>query len=69
MKINFTANQLDILKKIDFDFDVNDDLTDEQIVEIDEKVSDYFARNGLDADTINDVGIVCESIIDLLSDL
>ena len=69
MKINFTENQLELLKKIDFDFNLTDDLTDEQILEIDDNVTDYFALKGLEFDTVNDIGIICESIIDLLSEL
>ena len=69
MKINFTENQLELLKKIDFDFNLTDDLTDEQILEIDDKITDCFALKGLESDTVNDVGVICESIIDLLSEL
>ncbi len=69
MKINFTENQLELLKKIDFDFNLTDDLTDEQILEIDDKITDYFALKGLESDTVNDIGVICESIIDLLSEL
>ena len=69
MKINFTENQLELLKKIDFDFNLTDDLTDEQILEIDDKITDCFALKGLVSDTVNDVGVICESIIDLLSEL
>lgn len=69
MRINFNKNQLELLSEIPFDFDVTDDLTDEQIIEIDDKVADYFALNGLEYDKINDVGAICESIIDLLSEI
>lgn len=70
MRLNFNKKQIDLLRKIPFDFDVSGDLTDDQILEIDEQVADYFARHGIaNGDDVNDIGIVCESIIDLISDL
>lgn len=70
MKINFTLEQLKLLKQIGFDFDVTKDLTGEQILEIDEVVTDYLQRKGINSkDELNDIGLICESIIDLLSDM
>jgi hypothetical protein len=70
MKLTFSENQIELLQKIPFDFDISGDLTDDQILEIDERVDDYFAHHGItDDDDVNEVGVVCESIIDLISDL
>ena len=70
MKLDFNEKQVALLQKIGFEFDVLGDLTDEQILEINEKVEDYFARYGITPkDEVNAVGLVCESIIDLISDL
>ena len=70
MKLNFNETQIELLNKIGFDFDVTGILSDDEIIEIDEKVSDYFAYNGLgDNDTVNDVGKLCESIMDILGEI
>jgi hypothetical protein len=70
MKLNFDEDQINLLNKIGFDFDITGDLSDDEILEIDEKVSDYFAYHGIkDTDEVNEVGLACESIIDILSDL
>jgi len=70
MKLNFNEKQIELLNKIGFDFDVTGDLSDDEIMEIDEKVSDYFAYYGLDEnDSVNDTGLLCESIMDILGEL
>lgn len=70
MKLNFNKEQIELLNKIGFDFDVTSELSDDEILEIDDKVSDYFAYNGLsDKDEVNDVGSICESIMDILGEL
>lgn len=70
MKLNFNKEQIELLNKIGFDFDVTSELSDDEIFEIDDKVSDYFAYNGLsDKDEVNDVGLICESIMDILGEL
>ncbi len=70
MKLNFNEEQIRVLSEIGFNFDFLGDLSDDEILEIDEKVSDYFAYHGLsDDDTVNEVGLICESIMDILGDL
>lgn len=70
MKLDFNEKQIELLNKIRFSFDILGDLNDAEILEIDEKVSDYFADKGINADdTLNDVGLICESIMDVLGDL
>lgn len=69
MKLDFNEVQIELLNKIGFNFDVTGVLSDNEIIEIDDKVSDYFAYNGLgDNDTVNDIGLLCESIMDILGD-
>ncbi|MBS4958153.1 MAG: hypothetical protein KHZ99_14045 [Clostridium sp.] len=70
MKLNFNKEQIELLNKIGFDFDVTSELSDDEIFEIDDKVSDYFAYNGLsDKDQVNGIGLICESIMDILGEL
>ncbi len=69
MKLNLNTEQINLLNKIGFDFDVEKDLLDEEIILIDEKVSDHFSYHGLgDNDTINKTGKLCESIMNMLGD-
>ena len=70
MKINFNQEQTELLREMDIPFDFSSDLTDDEILKIDELVSDYFSYNGINADDeVNQLGILCESIIDLISEL
>jgi len=70
MKINLNEEQVSILTNMDFDFDVTGDLSDDEILEIDDKVSDYFALKGIkENDEVNGIGLICESIIDTISEL
>jgi hypothetical protein len=70
MKLNFNEEQVELIKKLDLDFDASGELSDDEIFEIDEKISDYFASHGLgDNDKVNKIGLVCESIMDILGDL
>lgn len=70
MELKFNKEQIELLNKIGFDFDVTSKLSDDEILEIDDKVSDYFAYHGLgDNDTVNGVGLICESIMDVLGEL
>lgn len=72
MKIEWKPEHHKVLDKIHFDFDVNGDLTDEQILEIDEKVMDYLQMHGLGEahghTTVNPTGRICEHIIDYMVD-
>lgn len=69
-KIEWQPEHFKVLNKIKFDFDIKCDMTDEQILEIDEKVSDYLAMHGFGKnDDITPTGRICESILDLLSEL
>lgn len=69
MKINWNEKQLNILKKIDFDFNVSSDLSDNKILEIDEKLTDYFQMNCIENDKVIGEGFICESIFDAIAEL
>lgn len=69
-KIEWQPEHFKVLDKIKVDFDVRCDMTDEQVLEIDEKVSNYLAMHGFGKnDDITPTGRICESILDLLSEL
>lgn len=67
MKFEWEPKHRKVLDKIHFDFDIDGDLTDDQVLEIDEKVSDYLQIHGLgEADghtTVNPTGRLCEDIL------
>ena len=69
MKIDFTEKQLGVLRSSGLTFDLDEDLSEEQLLEMDEKVSDYFAYHGIEGDDVNEVGVVCESILDIIADM
>lgn len=69
MKLNFNKQQIELLNQIGFNFDILGQLSDDEILEIDEKVSDYFAYHGIENDNVNNEGSICESIMDLLAEL
>ncbi len=72
MKIEWKPEHRKILDKIHFGFDINGELTDDQIIEIDDKVSDYLQMHGLgEADgnpTVNTTGRLCEDILWYMAD-
>lgn len=72
MKIEWKPEHRKVLEKIHFDFDINGELTDEQIIEIDEKVWDYLQMHGLGEanghTTVTPTGRICEHIIDYMVD-
>lgn len=69
-KLDWKPEHFKVLDNIKLDFDVKGSMTDEQVLEIDEKVSDYLAMHGFGKnDDITPTGRICESILDLLSEL
>lgn len=68
MKINFTKEQADFLKKIGINFSVQGKLDDEHLAEIDMVVTDYLIENGIDDDeSVNEIGKKCEEILEIVS--
>lgn len=69
-KVKWQPEHFKILDKIKVDFDVNGEMTDDQVLELDDKVYDYFAMHGIGKnDDVTPTGRICESILDLLSEL
>ena len=68
MKLKFNDKQLELLNQIGFSFDVQKDLSNDEYFEIDQKVSDYMMMNGFEKDEPNQIGLLCESILDILSE-
>ena len=48
----------------DIGVNINDDLT-----KIEEELYEYMQLNGFENDELNDIGIKCEEILDILSDI
>lgn len=69
MRLDFNNEQLKLLENMEFDFDVSGNLSEEELEVLDESVSDYLVTHGLDGDDVNQVGIVCESILDMIAEL
>lgn len=69
MRLDFNDEQLKLLENMEFDFDVSGNLSEEELEVLDESVSDYLVTHGLDGDDVNQVGIVCESILDMIAEL
>lgn len=69
MRLDFNNKQLKLLENMEFDFDVSGNLSEEELEVLDESVSDYLVTHGLDGDDVNHVGIVCESILDMIAEL
>lgn len=70
--VRFTNEQIKFLKKINAPFDASkkiSELPDDEYFRLEEFIADYFQMHGIEAnDDVNDVGAMCESIIDVLSD-
>ncbi len=72
VKFEWLSEHRKILDKIHFDFDIDGELTDDQVLEVDDKVTDYFQMHGLgEADghtTVNPTGRLCENILGYMVD-
>lgn len=72
MKFEWKPEHRKVLDKISFDFDIDGELTDDQVLEIDEKVTDYLQMHGFGGTnenmTVNPTGRICEHIIDYMVD-
>ncbi|AGI38489.1 hypothetical protein ODU73_000417 [Thermoclostridium stercorarium] len=70
MVIKFNEEQLKIIKKLGLNYDLIQDLSDDECAELEEKVGDYYTLHCLDENyEPNEEGRICESILDLLSEL
>ncbi len=69
MKMTFTEKQWDVLRSAGLSFDPGEDISDDQLFEMDEKVSDYLVNHGVSGDEVNATGVVCESILDAIAEM
>jgi hemerythrin len=70
MKIAFTKEQEEFLKKIGITFSVQKKLDEEHLAELDMVVTDYLIEHGINEDeSVNEVGKMCEEILAIISEL
>jgi hypothetical protein len=70
MEVAFTKEKEAFLKKIGIPFSVQKKLDEEHLAELDMVVTDYLIENGIDEDEkVNEVGMLCEEILAILSEL
>jgi hypothetical protein len=68
MVINFNEEQLKIIRKLNLSYNSTQELSDEECINLEEKIGDYYVLNCLDENfEPNKEGRICESILDLLS--
>jgi len=70
MEIKFNEAQLNVLKKLGLNYNSTQDLSEDELVDLEERVGDYLTLHCLDKDyEPNEEGKICESILDLLTEL
>jgi hypothetical protein len=68
--IDFNEKQLKVLDKLELTYDPKQELSDDNCIDLEEKVGDYYTLHCLDAnDSPNEEGRTCESILDILAEL
>ena len=68
MEVKYSDEQVKFMKGIGIDVDF-DNLTDDDIVEIETRVGDKYVMDGLDEDyNPTEEGMMCESILDMMND-
>lgn len=67
--MKFNSEQLNLLRKIAPDTDFSSELSDDILLELEDKVSDYFALHGLaNQNQASNAGRICEEIMDILAE-
>lgn len=67
--MKFNSEQLNLLRKIAPDTDFSSELSDDILLELEDKVSDYFALRGLaNQNQVSNAGRICEEIMDILAE-
>jgi hypothetical protein len=70
MKLNFNEEQIALLKEIGLNLNFTSSLSEDDIFEIDDRVADHLINYGIgEDDKPNHIGLICESILEVLSDL
>lgn len=68
MKLSFNEEQTALIKRLGVSFDVSTDLNDDQLCELEDAVAEHLQLYGFDEQyNPTDVGLMCESIIDITS--
>lgn len=68
MRFPWSEAQKKCLDKMKITFDYNGDLSDDEILELDDIVTDYLMRNCISDGEVTPTGKICESIIDTMVD-
>ena len=67
MILKFSEKQISFLEKIGISINSFDNISDEEIDEVEEKVSEYLQKKGFNKDySATADGEMCESILDML---
>lgn len=69
MKFTFTDEEIEVMQKAGITFDVTKNLDSEDLLEIDDLVSEYLMYEGINEDdTLNEDGVICEQIMEKLGE-
>ena len=64
----FTNKQISFMKNIGINYDFNH-ISDDELICLEDIIGDYLICKGFDKDyNVNEIGIMCESILDKLSE-
>lgn len=66
MVFQWNQEQGELLKALSLPFPLFEDIPDESLADLEQAVADHLQLHGLDDDGVNDVGRICESILDEL---
>lgn len=68
MRLNFTNAQIILLVRLCPDINLDGDISDDMYFTLDDAVADCLAVEGIVDNEVNEVGRLCESILDILSE-
>lgn len=68
MSFPWSETQKKCLEKMNIPFDFNGDLSDDEILKLDDIVTDYMMMHCISNDEVTPTGRICESIIDTMVD-
>lgn len=68
MSFPWSETQKKCLEKMNIPFDFNSDLSTDEILKLDDIVTDYMMMNCISNDEVTPTGRICESIIDTMVD-
>lgn len=64
--IVFSDEQIEILKELNIE--VTGSYKEDELLEIEEKISGYLTYAGITNNEVNTIGLLCESILDMVID-